>query len=55
MSTTHVSSGAIVGIGTQRGNSIEWRAAKDMALAWLVTLAATALFGVFIYALLRVA
>ena len=46
VSTTHVSSGAIIGIGLHRGvKSVEWRTVRDVLLAWLVTLPAAALVG----------
>jgi PiT family inorganic phosphate transporter len=46
VSTTHVSSGAIIGIGLHRGaRSVEWRTVRDMGLAWLVTLPVAALAG----------
>jgi len=39
VSTTHVSSSAIVGIGLARGDrSIHWSTVREMLLAWLVTL-----------------
>jgi PiT family inorganic phosphate transporter len=44
VSTTHVSSSAIIGIGLHRGNeSIRWATVRDMLLAWVVTLPAAAL------------
>ncbi|MBI4613728.1 MAG: inorganic phosphate transporter [Planctomycetes bacterium] len=46
MSTTHVSSAAIAGLGLERGGkSIRWETVRQMALAWLVTLPAAALLG----------
>ncbi|MDP3775112.1 MAG: inorganic phosphate transporter, partial [Gemmatimonadales bacterium] len=36
VSTTHVSSSAVIGVGMHRGN-VRWRMVRDMALAWLVT------------------
>ena len=46
VSTTHVSSGAIIGIGLHRGaRSVEWLTVRDMVLAWLVTLPVAALAG----------
>jgi len=46
VSTTHVSSGAIVGIGT-RTRDMRWKVVREMLLAWLVTLpVAAALAGV---------
>jgi PiT family inorganic phosphate transporter len=53
VSTTHVSSGAIVGIGVHRaGRSIRWATVRDMLLAWFVTLPVAALAGGGAFALL---
>ncbi len=53
LSTTHVSSGGIVGVGLQRA-SLNRRTLRDVALAWLVTLPAAALLGMAAYALAKV-
>ena len=54
VSTTHVSSGAIIGIGLHRGAaSVSWTTVRDMLLAWLITLPVAALVGGLAYALLR--
>jgi PiT family inorganic phosphate transporter len=53
MSTTHVSTGAIIGLGLQKGGAVDWKRVREMVLAWVVTLPAGALFGVLAYALLR--
>ena len=46
VSTTHVSSGAIVGVGVSRGGSaIRWKTVGEMLLAWAVTLPVAALIG----------
>lgn len=47
VSTTHVSSSAIIGIGLLRGlGAVRWTTVRDMVLAWVVTLpAAGALAG----------
>ncbi len=37
-STTHVTTSAIVGIGTQTQSGARWRVVRDILLAWLVTL-----------------
>jgi PiT family inorganic phosphate transporter len=37
VSTTHVSSGAILGIGLHR-KDVRWRVVRDIVLAWIVTL-----------------
>jgi inorganic phosphate transporter, PiT family len=38
MSTTHVSSGAIIGIGIPKRAGINWKTVKHMGLAWVVTI-----------------
>jgi PiT family inorganic phosphate transporter len=46
VSTTHVSSGAIIGIGLHRGAaSLRWPTVRDMLLAWLITLPVAGLVG----------
>lgn len=46
VSTTHVSSGGIIGIGAQaRDGRLNLKVVRDMALAWLVTLPGAALIG----------
>ena len=50
VSTTHVSSSAIIGIGLLKGlNSVRWTTVRDMVLAWVVTLPASALFACIAY------
>lgn len=54
VSTTHVSSGAIVGVGLRRGaRGVEWRTVRDMLLAWLVTLPAAGLAAAAALAIYR--
>jgi PiT family inorganic phosphate transporter len=53
MSTTHVSSGSIMGIGLQNRKAVNWRTVRDMLLAWGVTLPVAGLLGVLIYSSLR--
>jgi inorganic phosphate transporter, PiT family len=53
MSTTHVSTGAIIGLGIQKGGVVDWKRVREVILAWVITLPAGALFGVLAYALLR--
>jgi len=56
VSTTHVSSGAITGIGLRNGvGRVNWKVVRDMALAWVVTLPAAGLLGLVAYALLLLA
>jgi inorganic phosphate transporter, PiT family len=53
MSTTHVSSGSIMGIGLQNTAEINWRTVREMVLAWVVTLPVAGVLGILIYLLLR--
>lgn len=50
MSTTHVASSAIIGVGAQ-GRTLNRSTVRDMLLAWIVTLPAAALLGVLVYGL----
>ncbi len=53
VSTTHVSSSAIIGIGLLRGlTTIRWATVRDMVLAWIVTLPASALLAGAAYVIL---
>jgi PiT family inorganic phosphate transporter len=54
VSTTHICSGAIIGIGLRRGSaSVGWTTVRGMLLAWLVTLPAAGVVGAGFYAILR--
>jgi inorganic phosphate transporter, PiT family len=54
VSTTHVSSGAILGVGMRRGRQgIHWRVVNEMLLAWFVTLPAAGILAALAYLLLR--
>lgn len=52
VSTTHVSSGAIIGIGISTRAGVRWRMVTEMALAWVVTLPCSALIAAIIYKLI---
>lgn len=53
VSTTHVSSGAIIGIGTaSKAAGIRWKTVREMLLAWVVTLPAAALVAALAFRLL---
>ncbi len=55
VSTTHVSSCAIIGIGVRKGNqAIQWQTVRDIVLAWLITLPAAGVLGLLAYLLLSV-
>jgi len=50
VSTTHISSSAIIGIGLLKGlKSVSWTTVRDMVLAWVVTLPASALLACITY------
>lgn len=53
VSTTHVSSSAIVGIGLLKGSSaIHWATVREMILAWIVTLPVAAILACLAYLLI---
>jgi PiT family inorganic phosphate transporter len=53
VSTTHVSSSAIIGIGLLKGwKNVRWTTVRDMVLAWVVTLPASALLASIAYLVL---
>ncbi|MGQ0666991.1 MAG: inorganic phosphate transporter [Nitrospiraceae bacterium] len=53
VSTTHLSSSAIIGIGLLRGwRAVRWQTVRDMVLAWVITLPAAALLACLAYSLL---
>ena len=50
VSTTHLSSSAIIGIGLANGlRAVRWHTVRDMLLAWIITIPATALFAWIAY------
>jgi PiT family inorganic phosphate transporter len=50
VSTTHLSSSAIIGIGLLKGlRAVRWHTVRDMALAWIVTLPSAALLAWLTY------
>jgi PiT family inorganic phosphate transporter len=53
MSTTHVSSGAIIAVGTENASRVQWKTVREMLLAWMVTLPAAAFLGILFYSLLH--
>ncbi|WP_455245023.1 anion permease [Petrachloros mirabilis] len=54
VSTTHVSSSAIIGIGLRKGpRALEWTTIRDMVLAWIVTLPVSALLSISTYLFLE--
>jgi inorganic phosphate transporter, PiT family len=54
VSTTHVVSSAILGVGSaERVNKVRWNVAGSIAVAWLLTIPATAFFSAMVYLLIR--
>jgi PiT family inorganic phosphate transporter len=54
VSTTQVLSSSIVGAGAaERFNKVRWTILRDMALAWVLTIPATALASILIFSLLQ--
>ena len=53
VSTTHVVSGSIMGVGSaKRVSAVRWGVAKQMLIAWLVTIPTTSLLAALFYMLL---
>ncbi len=53
MSTTHVSSGAIIGAGVPKKAELNWKTVQNMVLAWILTIPLAAVLGVSAFMLLR--
>jgi PiT family inorganic phosphate transporter len=54
VSTTQVVSSAVMGVGAgDRKSKVRWGVAQEIAMAWLLTIPLTALFGAGIYGLLH--
>ncbi len=53
VSTTHVTSGGLFGIGLLRRQQADWRRVRDILLAWFVTLPLGAALAVLFYRMLR--
>ena len=50
VSTTHVVSGSIMGVGTaKRVNAVRWGVAQQMVMAWVMTIPCTAAMGALAY------
>ncbi len=50
VSTTHVVSGSIMGVGSaKRVSAVRWGVAQQMLVAWLVTIPTTSLFAALVY------
>jgi inorganic phosphate transporter, PiT family len=53
MSTTHVASGAIIGVATRQSDGVNKKVIWDMLLAWLVTLPFAAGLGMAVFFMVR--
>ena len=54
VSTTHTITGAIVGVGaSKRFSAVRWNVAKDIVIAWFLTMPAAGLIGAAFYWLAR--
>ena len=52
VSTTHTITGAIIGAGTaRRASAVRWGVARNVGLAWVITIPASATIGAMFYAL----
>ena len=49
MSTTHVSSGAIIGVGIAKRAGMNWGSVQRILLAWIITVPLAAVLGVMAY------
>ena len=55
VSTTHIISTSIMGVGTTMGaGTVKWGVARTIAIAWILTIPAAALIGFVSFALIRV-
>ncbi|MFM8647791.1 MAG: anion permease [Methylocystis sp.] len=54
VSTTHTITGAIIGVGAaKRVTAVRWSIAKDIVIAWVITMPMAAFISGFFYSLLR--
>ena len=54
VSTTHVVSGSIMGVGSaQRVKAVHWSVARQMVTAWVMTIPCTAIMGALSYFILQ--
>ena len=55
VSTTHVVSGSIMGVGAaKRMNAVRWGVAQQMLMAWILTIPSTALVSAIAYKVMAV-
>jgi PiT family inorganic phosphate transporter len=56
VSTTHTITGAIIGVGSaRRVSAVRWGVAKDIVIAWVITMPMSGLIAAVFYFLARMA
>jgi PiT family inorganic phosphate transporter len=54
VSTTHTITGSIIGVGAaRRVSAVRWGVAKDIVIAWILTMPATGIIAAIVYTLLK--
>jgi inorganic phosphate transporter, PiT family len=54
VSTTHTITGAIMGVGiTKSASSVKWKIAKNIVVAWILTIPATMAMSAIVYSIIR--
>jgi len=54
VSTTHIISSAIMGVGASKGvRGVRWGVARTILMAWVITLPATGILGAFTWVVLN--
>lgn len=55
VSTTHTITGAIIGVGTlQRVSAVRWGVARQIVIAWILTIPATAFLAALLYSVMNI-
>lgn len=55
VSTTHVISGSIMGVGSvKRLSAVRWGVTRDLVMAWVITIPVSALIGACVYGLMMI-
>jgi len=55
VSTTHVITGSIIGVGATRGlHAVKWGVARSVVLAWILTIPVSAFIGALLYPLVNI-
>ena len=55
VSTTHVISGSIMGVGSvKRMNAVRWGVSIDLVTAWIITIPVSAMIGALVYGIMMI-